>query len=173
MRLISSSTSSDHFCLRFNLTLRLPHVSPAHNNPQSTVTSFILSVPQEVTALRDAHTVRCAPWWNGGQAATTSTSLSLVSCGNMHVHVPGLHVAGDRRPCLSKHLAMVLSVGTVRRFKLLDGGHAALPKMSFWPPRSHLTSVRSNGRRNRSDTRVRDGCAPQWNKSQHPRIPHP
>ena len=66
----------------------------------------------------------------------------------------------------SRHTrANVLSVGTARHFNWPDCGQAAryLPTMSFWPPHSHLASVRSNGRRNLSNTSVRKCMGCTWN----------
>ena len=71
-------------------------------------------------------------------------NIALVTGINVDVHVPQLDVASDRCPRLTANPAKVISVGTARRFNLTNRGHAALclPNKSFWPPHSHVASVK-------------------------------
>ena len=106
-------------------------------------------------------TANCAPW-NGRPAATSSLSSVAGTCTfTSWSFTLRMTVAPASRHTLAK----VLSVGSARHFNLPDRGHAAprLPKMSFWKPHSHLASVRSRGRRNRSDHECAEtaGIAPE------------
>ena len=121
-----------------------------------TVAAVARGAPTEVTALR------CAPWWR--PAATTSISRSSVAETCTFVS-SSLTLRVNVAPASRHTRAKVLSVGTARLFNLPECGQAArcLPKMSFWPPHSHLASVKSNGRHNLSNTSVRKCMGCTWN----------
>ena len=130
-----------------------------------TVAAVVRGAPTEVTALLSVmSTANCAPWWIERPAATTSISLSSVA-GTCTFMSRNLTLRVTVAPASRHTRANVLSVGTARLFNLPDCGQAArcLPKISFWPPHSHLASVRISGSRNLSNTSVRNcnGCT--WN----------
>ena len=127
-----------------------------------TVAAVVRGAATEVTALLSVmSTANCAPWWIERPAATTSISLSSVA-GTCTFMSRNLTLRVTVAPASLHTRANVLSVGKARLFNLPDCGQAArcLPKISFWPPHSHLASVKISGSRNLSYTSVRNcnGC---------------
>ena len=102
-----------------------------------------------------------------GEPNSQHLNFALVTGINVDAHVPQLDVASDRCPASRQTWAKVISVATARRFNLPDRGHAAqcLPNRSFWPPHSHVASVRRRGSRKRSRTKVRKKRGCTWNSS--------
>ena len=109
-------------------------------------------------------TANCAPCWTGRPDATTSISRSSVT--ETYTFMSRNFTLRVTVAPASRHTrANVLSVGTARLFNPPECGQTArcLPKMSFWPPHSHLASVKSNGKRKFHSTSVRKCMGCTWN----------